>query len=88
MGMDAINAHGSEWRFPEISSRSPLPKNLRIGLRYRVDGILHEYLGTAYLPDGESVAHVFLRNEWRPDTQGRPPLTLVDDKVVDESVTG
>jgi hypothetical protein len=85
--MDEIKAHGSEWRFPEIRSRSPLPKNLRIGLRYRVDGVLHEDLGTAYLPDGESVAHVFLRNEWRPDTGGLLPLTLVDDKVVDESVS-
>jgi hypothetical protein len=61
------------------------PKRLTIGLRYRVDGILHEYLGPAQLPDSE-IAHVFLRNEWRPDTPGQLPLTLVAESQVDRSV--
>lgn len=59
---------------------------LFVGLRYRVEGILHEYLGPARLPGGE-IAHVFLRNEWRPDTQGQLPLTLVEESTVDEVVT-
>jgi hypothetical protein len=60
---------------------------LLIGLRYRVEGILHEYLGTALLPEGSAVAHVFLRNEWRPDTPGQHPLTLVDEATVEQTVT-
>ena len=62
------------------------PKRLAIGLRYRVDGILHEYLGPAQLPDRGGIAHVFLRNEWRPDTPGQLPLTLVAEDHVDRSV--
>lgn len=60
---------------------------LFIGLRCRVEGILHEYLGPARLPGGSEIAHVFLRNEWRPDTPGQLPLTLVEDSSVDEVVT-
>jgi hypothetical protein len=60
---------------------------LFIGLRYRVEGILHEYLGPARLPGGSEIAHVFLRNEWRPDTPGQLPLTLVEESTVDELVT-
>lgn len=60
---------------------------LFIGLRYRVAGILHEYLGPARLPGGSEIAHVFLRNEWRPDTPGQLPLTLVEESTVDELVT-
>lgn len=60
---------------------------LFIGLRYRVEGILHEYLGPARLPGGSEIAHVFLRNEWRPDTSGQLPLTLVEESTVDELVT-
>lgn len=60
---------------------------LLIGLRYRVEGILHEYLGPAFLPGGSDIAHVFLRNEWRPDTPGQLPLTLVRESTVDEVVT-
>lgn len=60
---------------------------LLIGLRYRVEGILHEYLGPARLPGGSAIAHVFLRNEWRPDTPGQLPLTLVVESTVDEVVT-
>jgi hypothetical protein len=60
---------------------------LLIGLRYRVDGILHEYLGRAFLPGSDRIAHVFLRNEWRPDTPDQLPLTLVDDSQADEMVT-
>lgn len=60
---------------------------LLIGLRYRVEGVLHEYLGSARLPDGSGIAHVFLRNEWRPDTPDQLPLTLVADGNVDESVS-
>lgn len=63
-----------------------ISKKLIIGLRYRVDGILHEYLGPALLPGGTDVAHVFLRNEWRPNTLGQLPLTLVDETGLDESV--
>lgn len=59
---------------------------LLIGLRYRVEGILHEYLGPARLPDGSGTAHVFLRNEWRPNTPGQLPLTLVEESTVDETV--
>jgi hypothetical protein len=60
---------------------------LFIGLRYRVEGILHEYLGPARLPGGSDIAHVFLRNEWRPDTPGQLPLTLVQETEVDQLVT-
>ena len=60
---------------------------LLIGLRYRVEGILHEYLGTARLPGGSEIAHVFLRNEWRPHTPDQLPLTLVEESTVDEVVT-
>lgn len=59
---------------------------LLIGLRYRVEGILHEYLGPARLPGGSDIAHVFLRNEWRPNTPGQLPLTLVEESKVDETV--
>lgn len=60
---------------------------LLIGLRYRVGGILHEYLGPARLPGGAEIAHVFLRNEWRPDTAGQLPLTIVAEPEVDDTVT-
>ena len=60
---------------------------LFIGLRYRVGGILHEYLGPARLPGGSDIAHVFLRNEWRPNTPDQLPLTLVEESKVEESVT-
>lgn len=60
---------------------------LLIGLRYRVEGILHEYLGTAQLPNDSGLAHVFLRNEWRPNTPGQLPLTLVAEDDVADAVT-
>lgn len=60
---------------------------LLIGLRYRVDGILHEYLGEAVLPHSDTTAHVFLRNEWRPNTPDQLPLTIVVDSNVEETVT-
>jgi hypothetical protein len=60
---------------------------LLIGLRYRVDGILHEYLGRASLPGSDSIAHVFIRNEWRPDTPNQLPLTLVEDSHAGDMVT-
>lgn len=60
---------------------------LFIGVRYRVAGILHEYLGPAHLPGGSDIAHVFLRNEWRPNTSGQLPLTLVAEATVEEMVT-
>ena len=60
---------------------------LLIGLRYRVEGILHEYLGPARLPGGSDIAHVFLRNEWRPNTPGQLPITLVEELKVDDVVT-
>jgi len=59
---------------------------LFIGLRYRVRGVLHEYLGPANLPGGSKIAHVFLRNEWLPNTPGQLPLTLVEESAVDETV--
>lgn len=65
----------------------PSLMRLLIGLRYRVEGILHEYLGPARLPDGSKLAHVFLRNEWRPNTPGQLPLTLVAEDDVDDAVT-
>jgi hypothetical protein len=85
--MDAMKAHGADCRCRDVERRSRLPKNLRIGVRYRVSGILHEYLGSAHLPDKGALAHVFLRNEWPPDTPGQLPLTLVKDTAVDQSVT-
>ena len=60
--------------------------HLLIDLRYRVGGILHEYLGQAFLPGSDSIAHVFLRNEWRPDTPNQLPLTLVEDSQAEEMV--
>ena len=62
------------------------PNRLTVGLRYRVDGILHEYLGPAQLPDRGGIAHVFLRNEWRPDTPGQLQLTLVTEAQVEQLV--
>lgn len=58
-----------------------------IGLRYRVVGILHEYLGPARLPGRSRNAHVFLRNEWRPDALGQLPVTSVEESAVDDKVT-
>lgn len=63
------------------------PVKLFIGLRYRVHGILHEYLGPARLSGESDIVHVFLRNEWRPDTRDQLPLTLVKQSAVDDSVT-
>ena len=60
---------------------------LLIGLRYRVDGILHEYLGEAVLPHANTTAHVFLRNEWRPNTPDQLPLTIVRTSDIEEAVT-
>jgi hypothetical protein len=60
---------------------------LLIGLRYRVEGILHEYLGPARLPGESGIAHVFLRNEWRPNTPDQLPLTLVEASAVEAVVT-
>lgn len=60
---------------------------LLVGLRYRVEGILHEYLGPARLPGRSDIAHVFLRNEWRPNTAGQLPITLVGETEVDRLVT-
>lgn len=64
-----------------------MPVRLLIGLRYRVDGILHEDLGRSILPGSDSIAHVFIRNEWRPDTPDQLPLTLVEDSHAEELVT-
>jgi hypothetical protein len=61
--------------------------HLLIGLRYRVGWILHEYLGRAFLPGSDSITHVALRNEWRPDTPDQLPLTLVEDSQAEEMVT-
>ena len=60
---------------------------LRSGSTYRVNGILHEYLGPAGLPADRGPAHVFLRCEWRPNTPSQFPFTLVPDKAVEASVT-
>lgn len=60
---------------------------LLTGLRYRVDAILHEYLGEAVLPHSDTTAHVFLRNEWRPNTPDQLPLTIAVDSGVEETVT-
>jgi hypothetical protein len=60
---------------------------LLIGLRYRVNGILHEYLGEAVLPHSNTTAHVFLRNEWRPNTPDQLPLTIVRTSDVGKTVT-
>jgi hypothetical protein len=70
-----------------IDSRSVRNLDLRSGSAYRVKGILHEYLGPADLPDDQGPAHVFLRCEWRPNTPGQFPFTLVPDKAVEASVT-
>jgi hypothetical protein len=60
---------------------------LLIGHRYRVSGILHEYLGQAFLPQSNTVIHVFLRNEWRPGTADQLPVTIVEEAAVEETVT-
>ncbi len=62
-------------------------ESLRVGIRYRVSGILHEYLGPAHLHGEAEKVHVFLRNEWRPDTPDQLPLTLVPGPAVGQSVT-
>lgn len=54
--------------------------------RYRVNGILHEYLGKALSPDHQSTVHVFRRNEWRPNTPDQFPLTIVLDADIDHTV--
>ena len=63
------------------------PLKLKEGVRYRVKDILHEYLGQARLPHGSDLVHVFLRSEWRPETQGQPLITLVEGAEVDQLVT-
>ena len=60
---------------------------LRSGARYRVKGVLHEYMGPADLPNDNGRGHVFLRTEWRPNTPGQLPFTLVSEEAVDASVT-
>lgn len=60
---------------------------LLTGMRDRVDGILHDYLGEAVLSHSDTTAHVFLRNEWWPNTPDQLPLTIVGDSGVEETVT-
>lgn len=74
-------------RDSERNQRERSRVRLFIGIRYRVDGVLHEYLGPARLPGESDIAHVFMRNEWLPDTPGQLTLTLVADQDVDEMVT-
>lgn len=81
------NAYGCNMSSGPQGLDIPALMRLLIGLRYRVEGILHEYLGPARLPDGSGLAHVFLRNEWRPNTSGQLPLTLVAEDDVDDAVT-
>lgn len=50
-------------------------------------GVLHEYLGPARLPERSDIVHVFLRNEWRPNTPDQLPLTLVYESDLASSVT-
>ena len=55
------------------------PIRLRIGQRCRVEGVLHAYLGPAYLNGEAELVHVFARREWRPGTPGQLPVSLVRD---------
>ncbi|HEY5890182.1 MAG TPA: hypothetical protein VIW94_05740 [Acidimicrobiia bacterium] len=59
----------------------------RSGVTYRVDGILHEYLGLASVSDGDTPVHVFMRREWRPLTSGQMPFTVISEKEISKSVT-
>jgi hypothetical protein len=60
---------------------------LLTGARYRVDGVLHEYLGEAMVPDAGRKGHVFLRSEWRPFIEDQLPLTIVNSQDVDRLVS-
>ena len=62
--------------------------DLRVGARYRVEGILHVYVGPALLPASHRPVCVFERAEWRPNPADQLPFTLVDEIGVPESVTG
>ena len=58
-----------------------------VGSPYRVDGILHDYLGQAMTPETGKLVHAFRRREWRPDTPGQHLVTLVDEDSVERSVS-
>jgi hypothetical protein len=55
--------------------------------RYRVAGVLHRYLGLASSVIGGEVVHAFGRGEWRPNTPGQVPITLVPDSEISRLVT-
>lgn len=57
------------------------------GSTYRVNGVLHDYLGPTVSPDTGGLLHAFRRREWRPDTPDQLPVTLVPDAEVGWSVT-
>lgn len=59
---------------------------LRVDQRCRVDGVLHAYLGAAHLDGEEEVLHAFARCEWRPNTPGQLPVTLVREVDLADSV--
>jgi hypothetical protein len=65
------------------NSRSP---RLRIDQRCRVDGVLHAYLGPTHLADEGELLHAFARCEWRPNTPGQLPVTVVRDSDLAASV--
>lgn len=60
---------------------------LVVGSRYRVDGVMHDYLGPALSPGDGGRVHAFRRREWRPDTPDQLLITLVPDASVALSVT-
>lgn len=62
--------------------------DLRVGARYRVEGILHVYVGPALLPASHRPVCVFERAEWRPNTADQLLFTLIDEVGVPNSVTG
>lgn len=65
------------------SGRSP---RLRVDQRCRVDGVLHAYLGAAHLDGEDETLHAFARCEWRPNTPGQLPVTLVREDDLADSV--
>ena len=67
---------------PVVSADDLVPAS-----RYRVHGILHDYVGSALLPDSHRMVRVFCRAEWRPNTDDQLAFTLVDDTAIPNSVT-
>jgi hypothetical protein len=60
---------------------------LSVGSIYRVNGVLHDYLGPAISPDTGGLIHAFGRREWLPDIPDQLLVTLITETSLNRSVT-